>query len=409
MTSNLPAHLQALMGTGAMSIGSDAAGGIQPALPPHLSIRDNRFTLVDGAGNQLPIQTLYLDVVVVSANPVLSKMMFDPSKPYDADAAEPPLCFSDNGIGASSQARYPQSATCATCPNNKWGSAISKMTGEPIKACADRKKLAFIVPNDASGLCFQLNVPPATLRNLGQYANTLKGHGVDLPVVVTRLEFASQGVLKFSPSPTGENGTPYIDAATAQRVKQVWDSHAADAIVGKLDTPVDPARLAAPAAPQGQLPPPPAPQNFQAPQQLAAQAPAGQFAAPAPAGQFGAPTYAGPTPQPQGAGFGQPPAPGPAKRGRRARGSAEAPPAAPQLQPQGAQQFTQQAPAAQFGQPVQQPPQQFAAPAQADAGIPQFLNRQQPQPGANLGLQTAPAPNADVMAKLNAAFALPTG
>ena len=41
-----------------------------------------KFTLVDDAGNEKPWQTLNLDVCVIDANPSVSKIFFDPSKPF---------------------------------------------------------------------------------------------------------------------------------------------------------------------------------------------------------------------------------------------------------------------------------------------------------------------------------------
>lgn len=222
---NLPAHLQHrqkrdLIGT--------AIGGINSGSPPHVSIAGNRFTLVDDAGNEKPIQTLYLDVCVIDANAAVSKIYFDPKTPFvpGGDNANPPLCWSDNGIGASAQASVPQNASCQLCPQNAWGSSVSKQTGKPTKACNDVKKVAVIVP----GLehVFLLRIPPASLKNWGKYCQTLGGHGVDLPDAVTRLEFESQGILKFTPM-------GYVDAPTAAFGDKVIASKGTDLLIGRND------------------------------------------------------------------------------------------------------------------------------------------------------------------------------
>src|SRR6185437_10452546 len=112
-------------------------------------------------GMTLAEPTLSLDVVIVSANKNASRQYYDPNKPYDPTNSEGPLCWSDNGIGPSKACQQPQAATCASCPQAVWGSAVSKMTGKPIPACSTRKKLAVLVGGQ-DGM-FLLVVPPDSL------------------------------------------------------------------------------------------------------------------------------------------------------------------------------------------------------------------------------------------------------
>src|SRR5882757_2769199 len=83
----------------------DMVSGIASSVPAHLSIKDNRFTLVDAAGNEKLSPTHHLDVCVIGSNNNVSRMFFDPAKKYDPKGADnsPPLCFSDNGTGPSKQ------------------------------------------------------------------------------------------------------------------------------------------------------------------------------------------------------------------------------------------------------------------------------------------------------------------
>ena len=106
MTSNVPAHILARQKRDLIGA---ATGGINAGSPAHISIAGNRFTLVDDAGNEKPWQTLNLDVCVIDANPSVSKIFFDPSKPFvpGGDNSNPPICWSDNGVGASAQAAQP--------------------------------------------------------------------------------------------------------------------------------------------------------------------------------------------------------------------------------------------------------------------------------------------------------------
>jgi hypothetical protein len=111
-------------------------------LPPHVSIKDNRFTLVDGAGTRHPLNTLSLDCVVLDLNEKMSRIYYDPNEPYDPDSPAVPLCFSDNGVAPSVRAREPQAKSCKPdregvngCRWSVWGSATSKVTGQEVPAC----------------------------------------------------------------------------------------------------------------------------------------------------------------------------------------------------------------------------------------------------------------------------------
>lgn len=404
---NLPAHLANRQ---RRDLATSAMGGINAGSGPHISIKDNRFTLVDAAGNEKQMQTLYLDVCIIDANPTVSKIFYDPNKKYDPSGADnsAPICFSDNGVGASAQAAQPQNTNCQLCPWNAWGSATSQMTGKQTKACNDGKKLAVLVPNQGvDGMVFLLRVPPATLKNLAKYTQSVGGHGVDLPDVATRIEFESQGVLKFTP-------TGYVDELTAQATEKIWANKGTEQMVGKLDRVWNGAADAAKAAYA----------------QQAAIAPPAQPIAPAPAP---APAFA-PPPQPfmnqQNAaappfggpqvGFGGAPAPA-------APFANQAPPAPPFQTPGPASSpFGQATGQEAFAPPAPQEPAKVrkprtpkppaAAPA-ADDGIPPFLQRNAdetppvveaaPQPTFGMN-PTPPAPSPDMAAALDAAFRLPT-
>ena len=359
--NQLPAHL---INRQRRDLVTSAIGGLNTGSPPHISIAGNRFTLVDDAGNEKPIQTLNLDLCVIDANQAVSKIYFDPRTPFEpgGDNSNPPLCWSDNGIGASAQAQSPQNTSCQLCPQNAWGSATSKATGKPIKACNDVKKVAVIVPG--TDMVFLLRIPPASLKNWAKYCQTLAGHGVDLPDALTRVEFESQGVLKFTP-------LGYVDAATAEATDKVMTAHGTDQLVGRNDRPWNGAGEAAKVeyANRAALQPP-APDG----------APAGAFQAiPQPF-----------SPAPAAGGFGQTPQ----------NPNTAAPFAAPQAE----------APAKRTrgpNKPKEAPP--------ADDGIPPFLQRNPPPAAApapnptQFGMQAAPAaPDAGIQAALDAAFRLPT-
>lgn len=394
MTSNVPAHILARQ---KRDLVGAALGGINAGSPAHISIAGNRFTLVDDAGNEKPVQTLYLDVCVIDANPSVSKIFFDPRIPFEpgGDNSNPPLCWSDNGIGASAQAAQPQNTSCQMCPQNAWGSAVSKATGKPVKACNDVKKLAVVVPG--TQLVFLLRIPPASLKNLAKYTQTLAGHGVDLPDAVTRVEFESQGVLKFAP-------VGYVDEGTAVFTDKVIAAKGTDQLIGRNDRPwlgqadaqkrayvamlVSPVQQDAPVAP----------------------APVPMAAPPVPFGQQTA-GHSGGAPAPVGP-FGGSPTPGPVANGPFAVPAAVSPPIVAGS-PFGG---TPDATSATSPSKPRKPRAPKAEPV-ADDGIPRFLQRgadnQPPAPATpqpnTFGMNPAPpAPDAGIAAALDAAFRLPT-
>lgn len=204
--------------------------------PPRISIKANRFTLVDGAGNEKPINSLVLDCVIVDMNPNICKSYYDYD--YDSGAAhyEPPTCFSDNGIAPSSQAQKPQHIVCMTCPHNQWGSKTSAVTGKQTKACQDSMKLGVIVPSfDEGKMAFLLRVPPNSLKNLKAYAQIIKSGTIgDRPVelcdLITQVSFVSQGTLAFAPA-------SFITEEIANAVTVFEDEDKTAMLVGRNDVP----------------------------------------------------------------------------------------------------------------------------------------------------------------------------
>lgn len=352
----LPAHL---MNFGnATSLGLNAVGGINVGKsPPRISIKQNRFRTVDAQGQEFMIPALYLDVIIVGANPVVSKTYY--AGAYDPSAADAvaPTCWSDNGVGPSSRAQSPQSPTCANCQFNVWGSKVTP-AGSKIKACSDTKKLAVVLADNPGGEVYQLRVPGASLENLKAICDMLIERNVVLPALVIRMTFdetAGYPKLLF-------NAASYISEAQKAAVLEVLDGEEVKEAVGLGDVPVSAGVAIAPPAPAPLpiqqptvLPPlPPAPQQFTPP---APMPPQYQQAAPPPPTFMQSPPATAPVMQPPAA---------PVRRRRRTQAEMQAD------NPQ--QGTTMAAPPPQFA-PIAQPP---APPAAVGTGfeIPPFLKRQ---------------------------------
>lgn len=255
---NLPAYI--LNKQAGSSLVDRALANVGSPRPPHVSIQGNRFSLVDAAGTKQAVQTLYLDVVIFDLLEHKSKMFYDPTKKWSPDSADAPLCWSDNGIAASSQvsppADFETGPTCELCPQNRWGSKISAMTGDGVKACRDEQKVAVLIPG-LEGV-YLLTIPPNSLKPWAAYVTKFKGQGFDFTDVLTRLTFKDgvQGTLEFAPSPN-----PWLTEDLVTLRDKAAAAKAADVVIGRLDKPRQGA-LSAPATPTIMAQSQPAPGPF---------------------------------------------------------------------------------------------------------------------------------------------------
>lgn len=351
-----PSYLQ-----NAPDLSERAVTGIGTPLPPHVSIRGNKFTLVDQAGNKKVLGDS-MDFLVADIGDHVGKMYFA-NPDWTPDSDDPPDCWSTNGIGPSRDAINPQARTCAECPNNVRGSRISKMSGASIKACRDEVIIAIVHPQ-FPGMLFQFKITPGSFKNWRKHVEEAKNvsPGDHVGTVLTRATFQEDvnGTVVFK-------AVNYPDEATWTARSKALAGKVTDILVGRLDKPRE---LPAPETAR----PLPAPAGSPA-QPAASEAPSSPFGQPAatPSSSPSAPS-AQPEPEQQ-------------RRKRRTKAEIEADNAK--------QQNT--APTA-FGQASQSmaPFRPEAAPA-ANGSAPFGIN---PNP---------PGPSADIQASLDAAFGAAPG
>ena len=227
--------------------------GIGSAAPPYVSIKGGAFTLVDTNGDQRPIKSKHLDCIIIDALEWPSRVYwgdraFDPT----ADSYQAPECFSDNHVGASRYAINPQSVRCDTCPQNVWGSAISKVSGKGIPACGSIKKIAVLAYLDGAKdqnnfyagslvvsaqdepIPFLLRVPVMSLNNLKAFSAKFAGQSFDARNIVTRINFVhgEVGVIDFLPYAS-------LDPDTEAEVTKILETDITDQLVGRNDQPVE--------------------------------------------------------------------------------------------------------------------------------------------------------------------------
>jgi hypothetical protein len=238
----LPAHLQALA---QFNSAAAAIGGITAGVSLNsIGIKGSRWRIQHAQGEETVVQQLHLDVIVVDANPNLSKVFYlGAYNPADTEFKAPD-CYSDNGVAPSARASKPQCSTCAACPHNVWGSKITP-SGSQTKACADSKKLAVLLADNPTGPIYQLKLPAASLKNLYAIVQGMQARGIPLPAMVLRLTFDSTAdypKVLFAPAAwtTPEQLAAVMHVAGTDEVKQVTgvdDVARAEAIAAPVAAP----------------------------------------------------------------------------------------------------------------------------------------------------------------------------
>jgi len=283
----IPAHLAARIGAPSTLTQSLAGGLSQGGGFPKISIKSSRFRIQEGDAETV-LDTLTLDVVIVGANPKLSKTWYAKAWSQDSEP-QAPECFSLDGVSPDPQSTDPQNDLCASCPHNAWGSKIGP-SGQQLKACSDRKRLAVVAADDPSGPVYLLEVTPAALKGLNQYQNELRMRGIPAEVVKTKVSFDPSA--SFPKLAFGFGG--FMDAETQQVVDALFGSDQVREITGEVPRqPVEVPKIAAPKAASK-----PAVVAAPAPAPTPAPAPAPAAAPVAAKRGFGAPKAAAPAPAP---------------------------------------------------------------------------------------------------------------
>ena len=167
----------------ARSMNEDASVGISTGFPASIRIKQGKFRLVDGNGDETILKPAelaegeYLPLVVLAAKRGLNKVYY--ATAYDPNQSEPsaPDCFSLDGERPDASVKKPMCSTCAACPMNAFGSGRNA-AGQPTKgkACSDNKILAVLY----KGGVYQFKIPPASLKNWGVFVKNLTARGIPL-------------------------------------------------------------------------------------------------------------------------------------------------------------------------------------------------------------------------------------
>ena len=168
--------------------GSDNVGGGK-----RVSIKGGVFRLLSEGKEVAKIDERHLDVIIVKAAPKVSRQFY--AAAYNPDAASAaPDCTSSDGETPDKNAKAPQSASCATCPQNVAGSGNGNS-----RACKYQHKLAVVLESDPEGDVMQLILPAGSIfgkadgdkRPLQAYARYLASQNppINPEQIVTRMKF----------------------------------------------------------------------------------------------------------------------------------------------------------------------------------------------------------------------------
>jgi len=194
---------------------------------PEIGINGARWRLRPVDGDENVLNSFNIQFALIAANPAKSKTFY--LKKYDPDGESlPPDCASDDGIRPNDRVEQPQSASCANCPHNVWGSAINEVSGKKNKRCKDSKRVAVMLVGDPDAQIFAWRLSP---MNMLAFADAIKDavrQNINLDRVVFDASFDAKSnyprvVFKIARPMTSEE----LQAATALR-----QSEGAKAAVG---------------------------------------------------------------------------------------------------------------------------------------------------------------------------------
>ena len=169
------------------------AGGGDIGGVKRVSIKGGVFRLMSAGKEVAAIDERFLDVVIVKAAPKVSRQFYASSYNPDA-AATGPDCASANGEVPDAGVSNPQSASCATCPQNQAGSGQGNS-----RACRYQQRLAVVLADSIDGDVMQLTLPATSIfgkeegdkRQLQAYVRYLTAMNppVSPEYIVTRMRF----------------------------------------------------------------------------------------------------------------------------------------------------------------------------------------------------------------------------
>jgi len=184
--ANIPSYAQGASGLG--DLGGESF--------PRLTFKGSRFRVAKG-GDEEVLEVTRLKIIVLAANPTVSRIYYKGS--YNEDSTgERPTCASADGVVPLESVSDKQNDVCATCPQNQKGSAISDDGGKR-KACSyfhrlvvklvDYPDMEPLVTEIKAMSLFGESYPDSNLLNFRHYADRLNQHQTMAHAVLTEMSF----------------------------------------------------------------------------------------------------------------------------------------------------------------------------------------------------------------------------
>lgn len=131
-----------------------------------------------------------IEVVIVKSSTNLAKIFYENG--YVEGSTAQPDCWSSNGVTPDAAAPKKQSASCALCKQNAFGSRTTA-SGKAGKACSDSKRLAIVpledLDNEIYGGPMLLRVPAASLGDLATFGTKMDALGYPYQSIGVRISF----------------------------------------------------------------------------------------------------------------------------------------------------------------------------------------------------------------------------
>ena len=166
-----------------------------------ISIKGGVWRMIVGGEEVAKNEERAMNFVVIASGKGVTRTFY--AEKYEEGKDVRPSCWSAEGVVPNSEVPAPQSASCATCPQNIEGSGDGK-----ARACRYSKRLAVALENDIGGNIYRLSVPAKSYFGraegekmpLQAFGKFLSGHGIPITGIVTEARFDTAEavpVLKF--------------------------------------------------------------------------------------------------------------------------------------------------------------------------------------------------------------------
>ena len=141
---------------------------------------------------------------------------------YKEGETSVPECWSLGGYKPAPGCEEPQAATCASCPQNRFGSAVDKNTGEAGKgkACSNSRRL--ILKIDGYDMPVLLQIPPTSRKNLDSYLKQLSAGEQKVPMFALHTHFQMSEDFDYPVVEMSREG--FLTAEQYQEIKEFRQS-----------------------------------------------------------------------------------------------------------------------------------------------------------------------------------------